>query len=42
MLTGRGGRVDRFERAGKMISTIFVALIALMFAYGYLGWLLTG
>jgi hypothetical protein len=31
---------ERFEAIGKLLSTIFLALLAALFAYGYLGrWL---
>jgi hypothetical protein len=35
-------RARRYERTGKSISTIFLAVLAVMFAYGYLGWIVTG
>jgi hypothetical protein len=36
------GRVDRVEQIGRTIAIIFIGLLALMFAYGYLGWIIAG
>ena len=33
---------DRADRVGKRVSTIAIALLIALFAYGYLGWIVSG